>query len=276
MTPPDNPPAAPGDASAPTEQALELRSLRWFELDQTPQPERPDPARSPAIVLADLWMLVKHHGPRVDGREMFSDKVWRLAAVETPAGALGGIGGEMMRRWPFVRNFGYAVPSPEALRRLVSFVAGGRVLGAGAGAAFWSYLLTLHGIAVQPIDPNVDGLEVLPSMANDMPPLARIKPWMPVTKLTVMEALQNANRVGAEPVDVLMFLWPSYQESWAVDALREFRGSKIAYVGEAHGGCTADDAFHELLDEKFSCVEEVEIPQWFGIHDRLFLYERKT
>jgi hypothetical protein len=57
-------------------------------------------------------------------------------------------------------------------------------------------------------------------------------------------------------------------------ALAAFRGEYVAYVGEGDGGCTADDRFHRVLAERWSEVETVPIPQWYGLHDRLEIYRR--
>jgi hypothetical protein len=72
----------------------------------------------------------------------------------------------------------------------------------------------------------------------------------------------------------LFLCWPSYEESWATEALRLHKGTNVAYIGEGEGGCTADDEFHALLREAYHETGYLEIPQWEGVHDNLFLYEK--
>lgn len=72
----------------------------------------------------------------------------------------------------------------------------------------------------------------------------------------------------------LMLCWPPYGEPMAMDALRGYRGQHVIYIGELGGGCTADDAFHSELATKWHFVEELPIPQWWGIHDSVYIYRR--
>ena len=47
------------------------------------------------------------------------------------------------------------------------------------------------------------------------------------------------------------------------------------HAHEGYGGCTADDSFHQLLDDEWDEDQEVDLPQWDGIHDRLTVYRRR-
>ena len=60
----------------------------------------------------------------------------------------------------------------------------------------------------------------------------------------------------------------------AADCLKYYQGDTVLYVGEGCGGCTGDDNFHERLEDEFELIEEMEIPQWNGIHDWLYHYSR--
>lgn len=75
-----------------------------------------------------------------------------------------------------------------------------------------------------------------------------------------------------------MMVWPSYDVKWPVEALLTYLselGETLIYVGEGAGGCTADNEFHEIVEQKFDEILDVEIPQWSGIHDRLMIYRKK-
>lgn len=73
----------------------------------------------------------------------------------------------------------------------------------------------------------------------------------------------------------LLLIWPPYDEPMALECLKYFRGDHICYIGEGWGGCTGCDGFHDFLGEHFNEVKKVSIPQWEGLHDRLFVYERR-
>ena len=61
----------------------------------------------------------------------------------------------------------------------------------------------------------------------------------------------------------------------ASNCLKYFKGKYVIYIGEGYGGCTADDLFHSELKNKYNLINEIYIPQWDGIHDSLYIYEKK-
>ena len=50
--------------------------------------------------------------------------------------------------------------------------------------------------------------------------------------------------------------------------LAEYQSSTVVYIGES-GGCIGTTHFHRLLDKRFEEINEIQIPQWRGIHDYL-------
>lgn len=72
----------------------------------------------------------------------------------------------------------------------------------------------------------------------------------------------------------LLLCWSPYGEPFAFECLQAFQGTQLVYVGEGPGGCTGDDRFHEELSQAWTCEGNLVIPQWFGIHDSVFLYDR--
>jgi hypothetical protein len=73
----------------------------------------------------------------------------------------------------------------------------------------------------------------------------------------------------------LFLCWPPYNEEMAFRCLAEYKGKTLLYVGEGEGGCNASDSFFNLIEKKFTEEDCVELPVWYGIHDRLFIFERK-
>ena len=63
--------------------------------------------------------------------------------------------------------------------------------------------------------------------------------------------------------------------SMAAESLATYKGDCLVYVGEGFGGCTADDDFFMSLDDGWELVKEIQILQWFGMHDTMMVYERK-
>ncbi len=100
--------------------------------------------------------------------------------------------------------------------------------------------------------------------------------WAPVEVSAVSDAAVWESHPENQPGRVLMLCWPPYAEPMGFHALKGFRGDRLVYIGERYGGCTGDDAFHELLEAEWDTISEHALPQWEGINDRLFIYQRNT
>lgn len=80
---------------------------------------------------------------------------------------------------------------------------------------------------------------------------------------------------------MMTVIWPGYTESWAGDAIKQFRllsdGEErfVLYGGENEWGCTGDAAMFEELSTNWIQVDEFECPQWSGLNDLLILYKTK-
>jgi hypothetical protein len=68
--------------------------------------------------------------------------------------------------------------------------------------------------------------------------------------------------------------WPGFDTAWPKATLAAYKGDTFLYVGEGAGGCTADHEFHELLEKEFDPTNAINIPQFFGLHDRLEIWKR--
>lgn len=150
----------------------------------------------------------------------------------------------------FRRVFAYAIPSPWALEAIAGL---GTIVEIGAGSGYWASLLARHGATVHAFDNASWGL----------PPR-----WYPVQR-------GGAVAAGRVDADALLLCWPPYDNRMAANALRAFQGPIVAYIGEGEGGCTADDAFHATLERSWSLRREVSTPQFYGLHDHLFIYDRE-
>jgi hypothetical protein len=148
-----------------------------------------------------------------------------------------------------IGEFGFAVPDAPALDLIARCSP---VVDLGAGRGYWASLLQAGGAEVVPIDkePQSD-------------------PW--TTVLT-----GDIDSLDAYPEYTLMMIWPPLKSLMARNALARYHGSRLVYVGEAAGGCCAEDGFFDLLERDWDLVKVLAIPTWPLIHDQLFLYSRKT
>jgi hypothetical protein len=144
--------------------------------------------------------------------------------------------------------YSWAVPSAEAIQAIARL---GPVVELGAGTGYWAWLLEQAGTRVRAIDSEPTA-----------PPH-----WHPVEEGGV-ESLADAT----EPT--LLLCWPTLDSAFASEALRKFRGSRVAYVGEWMGR-TASREFHVELERRWTRESEVAIPVWPGFTDRLHVFRRE-
>lgn len=156
-----------------------------------------------------------------------------------------------------VHRFAWAIPNDEALKVIAKL---GPIVEIGAGTGYWAYLLQQRGVDIRPYDSNP------PPGKNDWH--AGASPHTKVYRGEAKKAAKFKDRT-------LMLCWPPYKSIMAYVALAHYEGKNVVYIGEHSGGCVGDKDFHTLLDEEFDLVKTVNIPQWFGIRDHLFVWRRK-
>lgn len=183
---------------------------------------------------------------------------------------------DFRRRYKFVSDYSWAVPNREIIDYIKKFVGNDKAIEIGAGYGLWAKLLKDMGLNIVAIDPMIfPGDKEIYDIGNED------KKWTQVEKMDHYEALDNF-----PDANVLIFIWPSYDEGYAYEALELFDGNKIVYIGEGRGGCTADESFHNLLDNEWGLVnaecssitderQSYSVDQWPGLHDSAFFYIRK-
>ena len=155
-------------------------------------------------------------------------------------------------RRALVQQYAWAIPNDEAIRLLVGL---GPLVEIGAGSGYWASLVRQAGGDIVALD---------------------IEPWA-TTHTEVEEG--GPEYAGAYHDRTLFLCWPPYDMPMAYDALygyTEAGGRRVVYVGESRGGCTGDDAFHEMLALRYEWSDGVSLPQWYGLHDTLTVWERRN
>ena len=90
---------------------------------------------------------------------------------------------------------------------------------------------------------------------------------------------ENWERIDKEIDGVMETIWhkPGEETHLASGALAAYEaagGRTVVYVGEGPGGCTGGDAFHARVQSEWTEVEEIAIPQWNGLNDKLWVWRR--
>lgn len=158
------------------------------------------------------------------------------------------------RRRELASRFSWAVPTDAALGLIADH---GPVLETGAGTGYWASLLAARGVDV---------------VATDIAPPDRAEnrfhrtkeTWFPVGAMPAVEA------VRAHPGRTLLLCWPPPDDDAAgFDAVRAYRGDTVLLVGGDEDGPVGTPALHRELDLHWTVTDELALPSWPGIPDRL-------
>ena len=197
---------------------------------------------------------------------------------------LGPIGRNHPLRQQLVRRYAYGIPTVEALDAVAGSAPAG-VVEIGAGTGYWARLLHDRGVDVVAYDrhPPERGSNRFVDMAQ---------PWYPVQRGGAEVVNRHAGRT-------LLLVWPTWNESWAGDAVARYEeagGHTVVYVGEGPGGRTGDASLHARLgihgpclpctlgvtdapcvcgiDQLWQLHHTVDIPRWGGTEDSYGIYHR--
>jgi hypothetical protein len=159
----------------------------------------------------------------------------------------------------FREKWGHSWPSIESLKKINKFAGDDRIIDAGCGRGLWSALLFLSKKTVVAID-NFENPMYKAESCLVTPVQAEAELWIE----------KNGN-----PEDVLFMSWPPCWGDMASSCLAAHHGSKLIYIGEPWGGCTADDDFFDMLDNGWNMVGNYPMKNFQGINDHLILCVRK-
>jgi hypothetical protein len=158
-----------------------------------------------------------------------------------------------------VRQYAWAVPSTAAIKLIARYSP---IVEVAAGTGYWAYLLGIAGADVVAYDAYA--------------PVAPFKleydeePYVDVRKATASEA------VLAHPERTLFLCWPSACDPYAHEALSLTRAEHVIFVGWKDDEVTGCTEFHDRLRREWTLVEQLDIPQWPEMRDRLFVYRRRS
>lgn len=159
------------------------------------------------------------------------------------------------KRIDLTKQYSFAIPNRKAVRAIADLSP---VVELGAGTGYWASLISQAGGRIEAFDRALVGNEY--KFMNH---------HYPVREGTeaVLDSLESNW--------TLFLCWPCYNEPFAFNALSRYGGNHLVYVGEGNGGCCGDDRFFSMLNTCWEIVNEIDIPQWPFIRDRMYIYRRK-
>lgn len=162
------------------------------------------------------------------------------------------------RRRELASLFSWAVPTEAALDLLSKYSP---LVECGAGMGYWLALLRARGVDAIGYDLH------RPGGKNAFHRNAR-RPWTPVQRESSVKAARR------HPDQTLVLCWPPYEDDRASYAvLRAYRGDIVVHIGE---GATGSVRFHRELALNWTLVEELDLPHWPRLQDRVMVYRRNA
>ena len=162
------------------------------------------------------------------------------------------------------RHMSFAVPSPGVIRQICG--EHGSIVELGAGNGYWSTLCQRH---LASRGARIWALDISP------PPPWHQKVWRRPRARVCFGSAEDLGSREIASAETLLLCMPSPGESTlAEDALRAFRGPRVAYVGEWGTGMTGTRAFHTTLTHEFRLVAVVPLPAMLQTRVALHVFER--
>jgi len=211
-------------------------------------------------------------------RELYKDAKLAFGRhYQWPDDAIPGrLGNRIMRAYETMKQaqhqYAWAIPDDAAIELLVEHSP---IVEIGAGRGYWASLIQAAGGEVVCYDKNP------PDTSTEnmwCPPDGHPTPFQTVARIETPVFIE-IHLGGPESVlghqgRTLFLCWPPMSKM-AHEAVVNYTGDTVVYVGEGPGGCTANDAFFEHM-EKYFDEEEHTIPFWEGLHDYLAVFTRKS
>jgi len=165
------------------------------------------------------------------------------------------------RRRELAALFAWAIPTEPALAILARHAP---LVECGAGTGYWAALLRARGVDALAYD-------LAPPGAARNSWHRRARPW------TDVRAASAASAARRHAERTLVLCWPPYDDDAAsYGALRAYRGDVLVHIGERDEGVTGSVRFHRELRLNWTLDEELELPHWPRLRDRLMVYRRNA
>ena len=162
-------------------------------------------------------------------------------------------------REAYIRQYGFAVLTDEAVEWMALRLIGHRVLEVGAGNGYLALRLRQAGVQMN---------------ATDMSTLEDNHYGLGNSYHTDVEIMEAKRALKTFRPTTLVWSRP-VPETASGRALEEFDGQMLIYIGEQNGGCTGGPLFEQLLTERYREPENFYIPSFPGVHDWIAAYEKR-
>lgn len=163
----------------------------------------------------------------------------------------------LLDRYQFVPKYSWTVTDPASVK-FVAKHSGAGLFDPMAGTGYWAYVLGQVGVDVicYDLDPHENQWHGGGGLYTDI------------------KAMDCAESAALHPDRTMLLSWPPYGTDVGARALKAYGGNKVIYMGEGQGGCTGSDRMFNLFSKGWKEVACHRPVQWWGVRDRITVYER--
>lgn len=166
----------------------------------------------------------------------------------------------------YINRYGFYLVSEDFLEKSVKLFGNKKILEVGAGSGFLSSCLEYNGLDIIATDKQIENNPYGFNNKNQ--------------KLIEVDSIQFLKE-NKNNFDVILMSWPDYSSNFADTILKHMKADQILiYIGESYGGCTANDNFFDRLEKSTILLENETLEfknssfSWFGIHDKVRIYQK--
>jgi len=154
--------------------------------------------------------------------------------------------------------YGFAIPNKELIEKILEMNT--PIVEVGAGTGYLAHVLRKAGADIKAFD--------IAPPSNTVNKFGFEGTWVPV---------ENGDEtiVKKYPERTLLLSWPDYNTDFGFNAIANYEGDTLVLIHEGRWGCVGNDRMFDLLDEEWTPLVDIWIPNWYGIHDRATIYRRK-
>lgn len=172
-------------------------------------------------------------------------------------------------RKSYVHQFGWSIPSEEAVKAIIEFAHGRTIIDLGCGTGYWSSLFSQSIETFEKDDPykcNIVAIDVHETFVCHYPQRQIMEGNAYLRECTVLESC-------------LFLSWPEQTRIMrdptmkTINFVHNFKGDRVVIVGEGSDGCTG--WLDEDDDPDWILVKEMQIHQWPTVHDKVFFFARR-
>ena len=168
-----------------------------------------------------------------------------------------------MARFPnrqrLVKKYCWTIPDPDTVAFVAKHAEGGLV-DPIAGTGYWAYLLAQVDVDVACYDLNPGTAQITNG-------------WHDTDLYADVRAKDCVEAVALHSDRTLFLSWPPFQQDVGARILMAYKGKRVIDIGEGQGA-TGDDELRRILDADWTEIDSRQPVQWWGIRDRVTVYER--